>query len=505
MPLNKITLRPGINKQATPTLNEGGWSDSNLIRFRDGQPQTWGGWTLAASGLSGVARGIHTWSQLDGEGVAGIGTNTNLYIFRGGGYDITPSGLAAGPADAATSFGWGASTWGTETWGTPRSVPLVGQQPRTWSLANWGEFLLANPRENGIYVWQPSGATINPATLISQAPQQVRSILVGMPERHLIALGCSDPGATTNYDPLLVRFSDVEDYTVWTATATNSAGSFRLSGGSQIMAGVTATNEHLIWTDKALWSMKFAGAPYYYGFDQLGGNCGLISPHAAVDVNGTTVWMSEGSFFLYRGGAPQTLPCTEHDAVFKGMNRIQSQKIYGALNTVANEAVWFFPSSASVENDSYISWNYVENVWATGSLARTCWTDRDIFGYPLATSPEGTLYYHEFGYDADGTPIPWYLESGFFDISDGTPFTFVDRILPDQTLTGSALLTLKVADYPSSTPRSIGPYTITPTTTFITPRARGRQMAVRFESAGQAGTSWRLGAVRINSNPDGRR
>ena len=507
MPLTKVVLRPGIDKQATPTLNEGGWSDASLIRFRDGMPQNIGGWITQATGLSGKARGMISWASLDGLQNCGIGTNTNLYLYRGSSvFDITPSGFTAGPADTVVGYGFGRGQFGKGKFGQASLIPMVQQRAMTWTMDTWGEDLVAATNDGPIYIWVPNGNTVSVATVISQAPQTVRCVMVAMPERHLIAAGASDPAATTNYDPLLVRFSDVEDYTVWTATATNSAGSFRISGGSRIMQILTATNQHLIWTDKSLWTMQFIGSPYVFAFNQVGGDCGAVSAHAAGTVDGVTYWMSEDTFFQYRGAAPEYLDCKEHRAVFQNINRNQLDKVYCGLNAQNNEITWYYPSLGSTENDSYVTFNYAERLWYSGTMARTCWEDMSCFQYPLAVDPNGVLYFHEFGDDADGAYMPWYLQSGYFDMGDGTQYTYADRLIPDMYFdTGLINVSVKTLNYPDDAPTVKGPFPVAPSTSWINFRARGRQAAIRLENAGVTGTAFRLGAIRMNSSADGRR
>ena len=508
MPLSKIILKPGIDKQATATLNEGGWSDGNLIRFRDGQPQNWGGWTTQTTGISGTVRGIHTWTDLTGQTNCALGSNTHLYLWRGSQLsDITPAGFTAGPADAVLGFGYGMGTYGTGTYGTSHTIAILQQNPMTWSMDNWGQVLVCAPMSGPVYQWVPTGTTVNVATAISQAPGIVNRVMVGMPERHLICFGASDAGATTNFDPMLIRFSDVEDYTTWTATATNSAGSFRISGGSGIRSAIRTTNQIMVFTDTTAWSMRFVGSPYVYRFDQLGAECGIIGPNACTEYDGTVYWMSDDTFFRFRGNAPEDLDCTEQRAVFNNINRTQAHKIWCGLNSQHNEIVWFYPSASSTENDSYICYNYGENLWYSGSLVRTAWKDRDTFGDPLACNASGTLFAHETSVeaDADGSPIPWFVESGYFDLADGAPYTFSDRAIPDMDMAGSVNFTLSTTNYPNQPPVAHGPYPLTASTQYQTFRARGRQAKIRFENAGVVGSRFRLGAFRLNIDANGAR
>ena len=588
--LKTLTLRPGIDKQISPTLDEGGWSDGNLVRFPYGVPQPIGGWQRFSQLLvQGVARALHAWSQLDATRNLAAGTNLRLSLFSGGGlFDLTPTRdlplaanslsttagsplvqvtapnhgcsvgdilivppgtaidnlslggeyavtavpsaatfvitsndgpalstvttgsapvtlqalLPAGNADAVQANGWGAGSWGAGTWGTPRSATVDSGAARLWSLDNWGEELIACVRQGGIYNWKPSSGPTVRAAAIPGAPTQVLVALVGMPERHLICFGCNQGGV---FDPMLVAWSDVEDYTTWTATANNSAGSFRLAAGNGIVGVLPISQEILVFTESNVYAMRFLGLPYVYGFVQVeADHTGLIGQNAAVTAgNGLVFWMGLDSFWTYSGAA-RPLPCDVWDDVFGNMNRLQAAKITAGSNAAFNEVWWFYPSASSTENDSLVIFNYVNNTWSLGALGRTAWLDLDILPNPTAAAATGVVYSHEVGTDADGAPLPATVTSGFMMISDGDEMSFVNQLYPDfSDQAGNVQVTVMAKKYPNDEAfRSKGPFVMAKGTRFLSPRVRGRQLALTFASSG-LGAFWRLGAVRTRLAPSG--
>jgi hypothetical protein len=577
MPTQKVTFRPGINKQLTPTLNEGGWSDGNLIRFVDGLPQPIGGWvSTIATPMLGVPRKLHSWANLNAAPIWAAGTTQRLY--GGGGAttlpypvsDITPfyttiSGTTAlhttagssavtittpflvprvsdrvnltstsigglslggdytivgqvGSVYTITAAGNASSTSSTCSPSTTVGFYLQAgavdavapRDPMLWSLDHWGQDLIACFRDGPIFVASGSGGLPGTATLLSPstAPATAKCVLVGMPERHLIAFGTSTSGAyafgTSVADPLLIRWCDVEDYTIWTATATNSAGSFRIVGGTQIMAAAAAPQEILVWTDTTLWSMRFEGLPFVYGFFQQGAACGAISPQSMTVLNGVAYWMGRAGFFRYAGRV-EPIECTVWDAVFRNLNASQQMKVHCGTNMGFSEVWWFYPSAGSSEIDSYVKVNVANGAWDTGTLSRTAWEDALTFQTPLATDAAGNLFAHETGATADGSLLPAFVESGFADLGDGGDMMFLDKIEPDfAALSGTVNMTVKGRNYATGAERPKGPYAVTSATKFFTPRLRAKQMLLRLASA-TVGAFWRLGAIRARSAPDGRK
>ena len=503
MPIQKVSFRPGINRQVTATQNEGGWEDGNLVRFRDGAPQPIGGWVrLIQAAFPGVCRAIRTWATLDGTRVAALGTSAVLYLFRGGAYvDVTPADVPPGLADVPYGSGWGAGPFGKGAFGTPRNAVVASGALRLWSLDNWGEELLACPRDGAIYNWRPAAGYGTKAAAITGAPTVNKGVFTGMPERHAIAFGSSTGGVQ---DPLLVRWSDVEDYTVWVASATNSAGSYRLVGGTEIMGWAAAPQEILVWTDSVLYAMRFQGLPYVYGFFQQGAACGLLAPNAAAVIAGTAYWMGRDGFWTYAGQV-RPLPCTVWDNVFRNRNVQQDAKIAAGVNTGFTEVIWLYPSAGATENDSYVSFDLTTGTWSQGAMARTAWADAGVFPQPMGASPDGILYAHELGADADGQPMGAFVQSGFFDLGDGEAFSFVDQVVPDfADQAGPVEITLSAQATPNGAVSRKGPFPVLPGTPYLSPRLRGRQVALRIGSRA-AGVFWRLGALRLRITGDGRR
>jgi hypothetical protein len=411
--------------------------------------------------------------------------------------------LPIGTCDATPGFGWGAGTWGSGTWGTPRGVSSTTFDPRLWSLDLLGEDLVACQRKGKIYTWDASAGPATRAVVLTNAPTVNNWMLVSVPERHVVALGCDVGGVQ---DPMLIRWTDTEDFIDWTATATNAAGSWRLSDGSEIVAGRTATREMLIWTDTAMHAMRWVGPTYVFRFDKLGTGCGLIAPNAQHVVDGTAFWMGNSNFYLYRGGAPELIPCPVRDFVFGNLNRLQKAKISAGHNPSTNELIWFYPSANATENDSYVIFNYVENVWYTGQgIKRTAWEEGEVFGFPIATHvSNGKMYYHEFGQDDDGAAMAWNITTGYADLAEGDQFMATSDFLPDFKMDngGSCNVSLLTRDEPEGLETTVGPAIFTPTTTAATLRGRGRQIALEIDGD-TVGMSWRMGKSRLRVAQDG--
>ena len=442
--------------------------------------------------------------------------------------------INTGLDQSVTGAGWGAGTWSRGTWGS--SVALnSGNTLRLWSQDTWGEDLIFGVHNGGIYYWQSSVGTVsqlppatNPATRavsISSlstdptCPTLATQVLVSDRDRHLIAFG-PDSGVGTTQDTMLIRWSNQEDYTVWYPVATNSAGDLRLGTGSKIVRAVETKREILVFTDTALYSMQFIGPPYTYGIQQVSTNTTTIGYNAFAVVEDNVIWMGLNKFYSY-AGAVEELPCTVKNYVFNNLNHDQSDKIYAAVNSEFNEITWFYPSASSMENDSYVTYNYSEKTWTYGKMARTAWLDRGVLDNPVAAAPDSYLYYHEIGTE-DGSQNPSvamtpYIESSPFDIGDGYQFSFIKRILPDLTFvnstgTPSATMTLKMQDFAGSNYSQTTDSPVTQSATipieqftdqsFV--RLRGRQATFRI-SSNKVGTKWILGSPRLDLQPDGRR
>lgn len=432
-------------------------------------------------------------------------------------YTLTPF-MPAGQANNTDGLGWGAGGWGSAGWGVPAEISAATLAIRMVSLDAWGQDMLFCPSQERIYSWSPDstgavtarGAPIINTTPANGPPQRNGMLLVGSPERHVILLGCSSLNSTGGFDPMLIRWSHAEDNTTYLASSTNSAGSFRLQGGSKIVGAYNGNGQTLIWTDTMLHSMRFIGLPYVYSINKVGEHCGLISQKAHSESNGTVYWMGAKAFWRFQGGSPELVPCTMLAEVFSRLNPAQRSKIISGTNTAYNEVWWHYPADGASENSRYIVFNTVEGVWYGGDLARSAWCDSELFDFPLAVTAEGQIYNQDDGFDADGAAMGDFIQTGYWDMSAGEQIIFASQIIPDfigtdiEAFQGTVQVTFTVQEYPHGRITTKGPYAITASTLRRAFRARGRQMALRIESVGTGG-NWRLGNCRVNYQPDGMR
>lgn len=422
----------------------------------------------------------------------------------GGGAAVTYQyEISVGSENSVVGLGWGAGAWNASTWGTARLVSNFLAMARIWSLDNWGEDMIACPRSGGIYRWDTSVGVGTRAAVISGAPTTAKAIMVSTENRHLIALGAYDGAAD---DPLLIRWCDSEDYTSWTASATNTAGDKRLDSGNEIYCGVKTAKEHLIFTDAAVYSMTFDGPPYTFGFDSLGPNGGLAGPNAAKEMDGRVFWMGNGQFYVYDGSI-KVLACDVLNHVFDDINWVQRAKVFAGANRKFNEIWWLYCTEDATECDVYVIYNTVENHWSYGTLARTIFVgDSDTFTTPYAAGTNGYLYDHEFGTDDDTDAMSTSLESGDIDIGDGEYMMQVKKAYPDfATLTGSVSLTLNAKEYPgSSQTLSSTAATITSSTKYANPKVRGRQVSISLATSALS-DHWRMGTLRLDIVPHGKK
>ena len=424
-------------------------------------------------------------------------------------------------------YGFGTGTWGSSTWGTPRTSSEVETlASRSWRFDNFGQILLMQLVDGRLYEWNPDSGVDQRATLVAGAPTASSYMLVSSPDRHLICFGTETTiGDPDTQDPLFVRFSNQEDINTFVESATNTAGGQRLSDGNRIQTAVRSRGQILVLTDTSLHGMQYIGPPYTFGFQQLGTNCGALGPHAAIEVNGLAFWMGHEAFYVF-DGTVKKLPCTLQDYVFDDINLVQEDKVYAALNSDFNEVTWFYCSYTSDYIDRCVTFNYIENVWSEGSLARTSWQDVSSFENPVGTQylPESTqstintiygltagrtlVYNHEDGVNqADGSAITAFIDSGYFDIGDGDNMLLMSRFIPDfKDQQGNLTVNLFLRPYPQATasPSSLDPYVITPTTEKVDTRARGRQIALKITS-NEVNTNWRYGTMRVDIKPDGLR
>jgi len=622
MPLQKIVLKPGINREGTTYSNEGGYWDCDKVRFRSGYPEKIGG-CVEYSSLEfwGACYSMLAYTSVDGRALLGFGTHLKAYVeFGSYFYDITPirstatlasnafttntatptiivvnhtshgaitgdfvtiSGVASdvngvpiaelnaehqityltantysiaittaptssgttGACDVeyqittglpyyVTGTGWGTGTWGRGTWGSSGTAVSTGDL-QIWGISNYGEALIYGPRGGGLYFWDfadgvgpgTRGSLVSGIVGANAVPTSQTGILV-TDQRFVVVIGSNDFGGTDPV-PLLVRWSDQEDYLEWEPMATTQAGSYPLSVGSYAVTLKSSKQEVLVWTDTALYSMQFVGAPLVYGFTLLSSNLSIAGPNAAIVVNGVAYWMGKDKFFIYDGQV-RPLPCTVRTYIFEDLDPDFAWQVVAGTNEGYNEVWWLYVSTeASVLADKYVIYNYVENVWSYGSMDRTFWYDSALKTSPISSAynsstQKSKLYYQEVGCD-DGTSDPAtaieaYVESSDFDIGDGHNFGFVSRIIPDLTFEGSTAgspsvtMTVSPRRFSGSNYGSADTPTVTRTSTAtveqyteqVFVRVRGRQMKYKISSTG-TGVKWQMGAPRIDIRPDGRK
>ena len=449
---------------------------------------------------------------------------------NGGGSTVGKYQINTGLNSTVFGTGWGTSTWGRGTWGSS-STPTVSDTLRLWSHDNFGEDLIFNVRDGGIYYWDTSAKTLGTDRAVTLAsldtdsaiPTIAKQVLVSDRDRHIVAFGCDGETTIGTQDPLLIRFSDAESTTTWNALATNSAGELRVGSGSEIICAVETRQQIIVFTDSSLHAMQFLGPPFTFGISQLSENITIMGPMAAKAVDDTIFWMGQEDFYVFDGRV-QKLPCAVRSYIFDDFNVTQNQKVFAALNSTFDEVWWFYPSGDSTEIDKYVIYNYQEKAWSYGSLARTAWLDRGINDYPLATGTDYYLYDHEFGLDDGSTNPPCaissHIESSQIDIGDGERFAFIRRLIPDVTFGGStatsptATFTLKTRNFPGgaylSSDNSSVTQTEAATSTVVEQftnqafvRLRGRSFALRVASSGEQ-VQWRLGSPRVEVRQDGR-
>tara|TARA_R100000005_G_scaffold96667_1_gene85769 strand:+ start:3659 stop:5524 length:1866 start_codon:yes stop_codon:yes gene_type:complete len=621
MPLKKLALKPGVNRERTRYTNETGWYECDKVRFRQGYPEKIGGWQrISANTFQGVCRSLWSWVTLGGGKYVGVGTNLKFYLELGGVYyDITPlrttttnaatfaatngsatitvtdathgalvgdfvtfSGAASlggnitadvlnaeyeiqtvpsantytitatatanasdtgngggsvtakyqittGDAISVPSTGWGGGSWGSGVWGTggTTATPM-----RLWSQSNFGEDLIFGPRGGAIYYWDvgtgTSARAVNISTLggASDTPTIQNFILVSDINRFVFAFGANTISTSTQ-DPMLIRWSDQEDAANWTPSATNQAGSLRLSRGTEIITARLSRQEVLVWTDSSLYSLQYLGGQAVWGAQLVGDNISIASQNSVAYASGASFWMGRDKFYMY-DGRTQPLPCDLRRYVFNDFNEAQIDQAFAGTNEEFHEIWWFYCSSGSTTVDRYVVYNYLDKVWYYGNLARTAWLDSGMRQYPLAATYTYNLVNHEEGIDDNETAttaaIDAFITSSEFDLDDGQRFAFIWRVLPDMTFDGStasspaATMTfypLKNSGSGYTSPASAGGTstgTVTRTSTVpvevfteqVDTRVRGRQLALKI-SSDAVGVQWQLGSPRLDMRPDGRR
>jgi len=639
MPLRNVRIAPGLNKADTPSGAEGQWIDADFVRFRYGQPEKIGGFqAIGTNTISGPTRAQHTWTDLEGNRYAALGTSKALYIYyEDKFYDITPLATAitgatftstsnsstitvnknshaldvgeyitftsvtvpgsssfvdtdftsftfeilttatnsftitmqtretgsamtaagsasinpyeeVGPPIQTYGYGWGTGTWSRGTWGSGTTSSTVILDPGTWSLDNFGQQLIATVKDGKTFVWNPgvSNPLEQRAVIMSGAPTATRLTITSDRDRHVVHFGTETTiGDSTTQDPMFIRFSDQENFSVYQPTSINTAGTFRLDTGNKIVAAVSGKDYNLILTDQAAYTMQFVGPPFTFSIRQVGSNCGCIGQHATVYADGKVFWMGAGGGFFVFDGTVKLLPSLVEDFVFTttgsnvGINYSSNEIVYGSHNSLFNEIVWFYPSGTpsgdpAVQNNRSVVYNYVENTWSTMTLARSSYADASTYDVPYATEytstatptisnlsgatntfGASTYFGHEIGtniiaLNGAETAIPAYIQSGDFDLptdGDGEYLLRLSRFLPDfKNLQGNAIVTIFLKNFPinSGTSSQLGPFTINANTEKIDTRARGRLANIKIQNTA-VNETWRFGTFRVDVNQDGRR
>ena len=489
--------------------------DSENIEYRSNSGNVLGDITRGADGTttathsSGATVTFVGLIQVDDELIQYTGKSSNTLnagVVRG-----AKGTSAAAHADddivkeANEFYGWGDAV-----------APFTTGETRLWSQDNWGEDVVMNVRDDGVYYWDATLGLSTRATALSSqtgasdAPTTARQVLVSDTDRHVICLGANTIG-TTAQDLLLVRWSDQESAVDWTPQVTNTAGDQRLSSGSEIIAGIETRQQILIWTDSSLYGMRFVGPPFTFSFNLLANNISIISPNAATAIGDRVFWMDKENFFVFAGQI-QTIPCTVLRYVFDDINLDQTLKFFAGANRMFNEVFWFYCSSDSDDVDKYVKYNYEDNTWDIGSLSRTAWVDFGLHSKPRAAGVSDSLNYiysHETGTTDDGAAMSPFIESSVFTLGDGDQFSFISRLVPDIDISSSDSDTsvdyvLKSRDYPGSTLTTNSTSSVTSTTEQAFLRSRARSAVLRVQSSA-SDIQWTLGDVRLDIRPDGRR
>jgi len=563
---NSYTITSAVAANSSDESGNGGSSVVGVYQLNTGTDTTVGGTGWGAGQWSGTTDGAlatqlnealdASEQEIDVDSASGItagdlilieeelitvGTiSSNTLGTGGGGSTRGASGTTATThADNTLVRLATGNTLGTDNfvgWGSSASVTVTGNQIRLWSHDNFGEDLIINPINGGLFYWDKSNGLSGRAVELSatttfsgetSVPQVAKQIIVSDQDRHVIAFGCDALGANASatqgdgvQDPLLIRFSSQENPVQWFPTATNSAGDLRLGGGSTFVQAVETKQLILVFTNKTLHAMKFIGPPFTFGLQELSKNITIMSPFSAVAIEDAVFWMGVDTFYLYSAGQTVQLPCTVKEKVFLDFNLEEKDKVHVGVNSEFGEIIWFYPTAGQVEVDAYVIYNYIEKVWYYGTLSRDAWLDRGIRTLPIATG-SSLLYNHEVGFDDDGSAMTSFVESAPMDIGDGDKFFFLKQVIPDITFNGSTATNPSVAftmkarnnpganfhETPEVTTTRESPSTSIPVERYTEKlhyRLRGRSFSLRIDSTA-LGTKYKLGSPRVDLRPDGRR
>jgi len=481
--------------------------------------------------------GVDTFANIDINGIRSVvsvsGTN-HFYVVASTSADSNTSDqgttgniqylFKVQQTDDIQGLGYGAGAYNAPRvsntgWNAPSTQSAIIFLANQWSFDNWGEDLLAVSRGSKLFYMDTDASTTPTRTVIITASPSCNSFLVSPNAKHVVCYGSKefandgDPAAKINN--MVVRWSSQANFNDWTPTAFNTAGEVELAEGSRIVGAIRSRNTINLWTDRAMYTQQYVGSPFIFRFTQVGSNCGLIGPHAAVDYDGASFWMSENNFFAYDGRV-QTLPCPIRRKVFEDFNHTNQAKVYAGINSEFKEIIWLYPLANSPEPNAYVIYNVEERTWVYGKLfadgITTAFENKNVYSNTLITgrtSAAGDMYVWNNEpsntYTGDGQSLVSYIQSAPFDLDEGKQMMFANKIIPDYTLgTGQAVnFSFKVRNYPNGTESEKGPYTINQNTNKVDVRMRGRQAAIRV--SGTNSGQWRWGAVRLAVQPDGER
>ena len=503
-----LQFRPGLFKNGTVYQAQGRWYDADLMRWSNGAIGPIGGWRKwgeSTTAVTGVPRTAVTWMDNSNNRWIGVGSASKLYVYDSAAsiYDITPTGFTAGTTDADPNTGYGDWLYGKSTYGDQRPDLGIPSPATIWSFAMWGEDLTGcTPDDGKLYQWDTSVGTGTKAAQVFNSPEYITATVVTPQRIQMCFGGVANGGSEANADRRKIFWSDSEDNTDWTASATNQAGDHVVESTGDLLGAIIVRGQILIFTTADAHTATYVGLPYVYQFNNVGGDCGPVSMNAVAVANNTAYWMGRNAngFFMY-DGYTRSISCDVEEFVMNNMNEGQSSKTVAWHNSLYSEIIWFYPSDSEI--DSYVSYNYLENHWSVGTLARTAVTSRGIFAFPILFDSSGNPYEHEVGgtyTDVDGTTKTPYVESGPIQLGVGNEVLSATSLIPDVTALGDITTTFYTKLYPTDSDTTHGPYTMTAPTPV---RFTGR--SVRMRCTSNSANSWNVGIPRLELKPNGRR
>lgn len=487
--LEPLVIPPGVANNGTPYQVKNRWYSASQVRWVDGLMQPIGGWAaLTTAAIAHPVRGALAWTDNTNAPWCALGTSTQLLISQGAATltDITPTGLAVGSDSAFQELGYGGTTYGTGGYGLPNAGGARYLPPSTWQLDSWGQYLVATTSTDG-RVFQWSLILTTPAAVVTNAPINNAGLVV-TEQQHLMLVGAGG-------NPKLMQWSDVENNTVWTPSTTNEAGQIMLQTNGAAMRGLNVNGQILVLTTTDAHVMTYLGQPLIWNRNRVGDKCGLIAALACTVAGGAAWWMSNKRFWMFSGSAVQPVPCDVENYVFNNINQNQLGKISAGTTGKYGEITWFYPSIASSECDSYVTYNFIQNFWQVGLLPRTAWIDQDAFPTPMAVGVDGYLYAHETGTLANGATRTGqvFATTSAMEGGNGDRTTIINQVLVDEGTVGDTQLAFSASMTPNGTPHAFGPYT-TRSDGYVDTNVEGRQVTMTVTPTND--NAWTLGRMR---------